>query len=70
LNTSSLGTGSYNGEFSIYANDRIGAYAFIAHSDERIKTIKGKSDEISFFAKNARLVQKFSTKKKKEEEQV
>lgn len=44
LNTNGANTGTYSGQFSVYADGRIGAFAFIAHSDERIKNIKGISD--------------------------
>ena len=44
LNTGGVGTGNYTGRFGIYTDGRIGAVAFIAHSDERIKNIIGQSN--------------------------
>lgn len=37
-------TGPFELDFSIYADSRIAGFSFVAHSDERIKNIKGKSD--------------------------
>lgn len=44
LDTGGAGTGTYTGKFAVYANGRIGATAFIAHSDQRIKNIQGISN--------------------------